>query len=69
MYQSIADLQGKRSHRSSFLLSLMACTQNFILQPLSRLFAGTEADLGSRVSVFVQAVSTDKLGGDLRDHS
>lgn len=68
MYQSIADLQGKRSHRSS-LLSLMACTQNFILQPLSRLFAGTEADLGSRVSVFVQAVSTDKPGGDLREHS
>lgn len=66
------DLQGKCSHESS-LLSLMACTQNFTLQPRSlrlfRLLAWVGADLCSGVSVFVQAVITDKLGEDLREWS
>lgn len=69
MCWSITDLQGKCSYKSSFLLSLVSCLQNFIRRPRTapscRLLASMEADLCSRASVFVQAVITGNLGEDL----
>lgn len=61
------------SQKQLLAISLMACMQNFIPQtrssPLSRLLVSVGADLHSGVSVFVQAVITDKLGEDLREWS